>query len=121
MTKQGVCLVDQLFGSLHSRKTLLLVSGGSIPASKYKSFLCVGFKHPVIARHDLFNSGSSISRCAELHLSTGASNSATNAVVLIELAFIGIGLGVGSWIGNPEIAVQRSVLAIILRDFTRMD
>ena len=46
--------------------TLLLMSGGVIPASKYKFSTCVGFRHPVIARHDLFSLGSSICACADL-------------------------------------------------------
>ena len=42
--------------------TLLLISGGAIPASKYKFSTFVGLRHPVMARHAWFNSG--FSRCA---------------------------------------------------------
>ena len=42
--------------------TLLLISGGKIPASKYKFSTVIGFRHQVMARHAWFNSG--FSRCA---------------------------------------------------------
>ena len=37
--------------------TSLRMSGGAIPASKYRSSTLVGFRHPVTALHALFSSG----------------------------------------------------------------
>ena len=56
MTEQGVCLVAHMCGRFTPAQLLLLMSGGTIASSKYKSSTCVGFRHPVIARHNLFSS-----------------------------------------------------------------
>ena len=40
--------------------TSLLISGGAIPAIKYKSSTLVGFRQPVIDRHDWFRTGFSL-------------------------------------------------------------
>ena len=58
MTKQGVCLVAHLFD--------FAIRAQTIPTSKHKSSTCVGFRHHVIARHDLFSLGSSMCACAYL-------------------------------------------------------
>ena len=55
--------------------TSLLMSGGAIPAKKYKSSTYVGLRHPVIARHALFSSGSNMSAYVDL-AHTGAAYSA---------------------------------------------
>ena len=53
----------------------LLVSGGAIPANKYKSSTYVGLRHPVIARHALFGSGSNMSAYLDLaHTGTAYSS-----------------------------------------------
>ena len=70
----------------------LPMSGGAIPAKKYKSSTYVGLRHPVTARHGLFSSGSSMSAYVDLdHI--GAAYSAieyhsASAIVLIVLAFV---------------------------------
>ena len=51
----SICLVRSILSH-----TSLLMSGGAIPANKYKSSTYVGKRHPVIARHDLFRSGSNM-------------------------------------------------------------
>ena len=51
------------------------MSGGAIPANKYKSSTYGGLRHPVIARHDLFSSGSNMSAYVDL-AHTGAAYSA---------------------------------------------
>ena len=38
--------------------TSLLIAGGAIPDSKYKSSTLVGFRHPVTDRHAWFSPGS---------------------------------------------------------------
>ena len=52
------------------------MSGGAIPANKYKSSTYVGLRHPVIARYTLFSSGSNKSAYVDL-AHTGAAYSAT--------------------------------------------
>ena len=57
--------------------TSLLMSGGAIPASRYRSStLLVGLKHPVIDLHASFSSGSSLEACEDLS-QTGHAYSAT--------------------------------------------
>ena len=51
------------------------MSGGAIPANKYKSSTYVGLGHPVIARHALFSSRSNMSGYVDL-AHTGAAYSA---------------------------------------------
>ena len=68
------------------------MSGGAIPANKYKSSTYVGLRHPVIARHALFSSGSNMSAYVDL-AHTGEAYSAieyhrASNVVLIVLAFV---------------------------------
>ena len=46
--------------------TSLQISGGAIPASKYSSSTLVALKHPVIAIHASFSSGSSLEACGDL-------------------------------------------------------
>ena len=64
--------LDVLDHSLHRTvhsilaHTSLLMSGGAIPANKYKSSTYVGLRHPVIAQHDLFISGSNMSTYVDL-------------------------------------------------------
>ena len=50
------------------------MSEGAIPANKYKYSTYVGLRHPVIARHALFSSGSNISAYVDL-AHTGAAYS----------------------------------------------
>ena len=66
------------------------MSGGMLPANKYKYFAYVDLKHPVIARHTLFSSGPNMSAYVDL-AHTGAAYSAIEwyrAVVFIVLAFV---------------------------------
>ena len=49
--------------------------GGAIPANKYESSTYVGLRHPAIARHALFSSGSNMSAYVDL-AHTGAAYSA---------------------------------------------
>ena len=54
----------------------LLISGGAILASNYKSSTLIGFKYPVIALHAWLSSG--FSRCVSLDLDhTGVAYSAS--------------------------------------------
>ena len=46
--------------------TSLLMSGGTIPTSRYSSSTLVGLKHPVIDLHASFSSGSSLDACGDL-------------------------------------------------------
>ena len=46
--------------------TSLLMSGGTIPESRYSSSTLVGLKHPAIDLHALFSSGSSLEACGDL-------------------------------------------------------
>ena len=46
--------------------TSLLMSGGTIPASRYSSSTLVDLKHPVIDLHASFSSGSSLEACGDL-------------------------------------------------------
>ena len=50
--------------------------GGAIPDNKYNSSTLAGLRHPVIARHALLSSESSLLACADL-AHTGAAYSAT--------------------------------------------
>ena len=74
MTKQGVSL---LFPSVwfHSSTCISPVSGGAIPANKYKSSTYIGLRYPVIARHALFSYGFNMSAYVDL-AHTGAAYSA---------------------------------------------
>ena len=56
--------------------TSRLMLGGAIPDNKYNSSTLVGLKHPVIARHALLSSESSLYACADIS-HTGAAYSAT--------------------------------------------
>ena len=47
-------------------QTHLPISGGEITASRYNLHTCASFRHLVIARHNLFGSGSNIYACADL-------------------------------------------------------
>ena len=72
--------------------TSRLMPGGTISDNKYNSSTLVGLRHPVIARHALLSSESSLKACADF-AHTGAAYSATeylsgNAVVLIVLALV---------------------------------
>ena len=51
--------------------TSLLIAGGAIPDSKYKSSALVGFRYPVTDQHDWFSSGSRFLALADL-AQTGA-------------------------------------------------
>ena len=44
----------------------LLMSGGTIPESRYSSSTLVGLRHPVIDLHASFSSGSSLIACGDL-------------------------------------------------------
>ena len=55
--------------------TSRLVLGGAIPDNTYNSSTLVGLRHPVIARHALLSSESSLYACADL-AHTGAAYSA---------------------------------------------
>ena len=57
----SICLVRSILAH-----TSLLMSGGAIPDSKYKSSTYVGLSHPVIDRHALFSSGSNMSAYVDL-------------------------------------------------------
>ena len=72
--------------------TSLLISGGAIPAIKYKSSTLVGFRQPVIDRHVWLRTGFSLFACDDI-AETGAAYRAVeyhraSAVVLIVLAFV---------------------------------
>ena len=72
--------------------TFCLMLGGAIPDNKYNSSTLVGLRHPMIARHALLSSESSLYTCVDL-THTGAAYSVTeypsaNAVVLIVLALV---------------------------------
>ena len=56
--------------------TSRLMLGGAIPDNKYISSTLVGLRHPLIARHVLLSSESSLYACADL-IHTGADYSAT--------------------------------------------
>ena len=58
-----VCFLFLLSTLVH---TSLLISGGTIPASRYSSSRLVGLKHPVIYLHSSFSSGSSLEVCGDL-------------------------------------------------------
>ena len=60
--------------------TSRLMLGGAIPDNKYNSSTLVGLRHPVIARHALFNPESSLYACADLD-HTGAAYSDTDNLV----------------------------------------
>ena len=57
----SICLVRSILAH-----TSLLMSGGAIPANKYKSSTYVDLRHPVIVRYALVSSGSNISAYADL-------------------------------------------------------
>ena len=84
-----MCLVRSMLAH-----TSLLMSGGAIPANKYKSFTYVDLRHPVITRHTLSSYGSNMSAYVDFaHIDIGAAYSAidlhrASAVVLIVFAFV---------------------------------
>ena len=62
-------------------QTSVLIAGGAIPDSKYKSSTLVGFKHPVTDRHAWFSSGSRFLAWPDL-AQTGAAYSAESSSML---------------------------------------
>ena len=62
MTKRECAsLLTCLVHSIHVQT--LFIFGGTISATMYKSYTCVGLRHPVVAPHDLFRSESSMCYC----------------------------------------------------------